>query len=261
MQNIDSNLREIANTGRLSHAYVASPSLASALAMAAVCSAASGTKPCMACAHCGKALRGTHPDITIVSKIDGKREIVVDQIRELKKNAIVIPNDADRKAYIVLEADTINSSAQNAFLQLLEEPPAHAVFILSTDAPAALLKTVRSRCVELKASPAQGEIDESASTMVGEFFAALESGNASIASFMFKLEKLDKTAMAGFIELSKIRTAAEQRSVGSEGFKTTAKTLSRTERILEKAGEMLDLNVGSGHISGMICASLLEIEN
>jgi hypothetical protein len=82
------------------------------------------------------------------SKGNLKKEITVDQIRELSMDAYILPNEADRKIYIIEEADRMNLNAQNAALKLLEEPPNGAVLLLCVMNPAALLPTVRSRCTE-----------------------------------------------------------------------------------------------------------------
>lgn len=144
----------------LSHAYIAASLSETArarteglLSAAAVCSASDG-KPCGTCRDCRKANGGVHPDIIHVRReYDDKgklrKEIRVDQIREMIGQAQIMPNEADGKAFIVHEAERMNEQAQNALLKLLEEPPRGVVLILSTATPSMLLETVRSRCVEL----------------------------------------------------------------------------------------------------------------
>lgn len=141
----------------LSHAYILSGpagtgkhTLARLLASALVCEEA-GEKPCEICPHCRKALRDIHPDVIRLGS-DGK-DINVAQIRALRSDAYIRPNEASRKVYILENAQTMNASAQNAMLKLLEEGPAYAAFLLLTDNVAALLPTVRSRCEGLTLSP------------------------------------------------------------------------------------------------------------
>ena len=107
--------------------------------------------PCLSCAGCRKAEGGIHPDIVRVGD-DGK-DISVAQVRALRADAYIRPNEAERKVYILENAQTMNASAQNAMLKLLEEGPAYAAFLLLTDNAAALLPTVRSRCEYLPLSP------------------------------------------------------------------------------------------------------------
>jgi len=218
----------------------------------------------MSCVHCSKASRLIHPDITVIVKPPDKREIVVDQIRELKQDVFVVPNESEKKAYIVHDADLMNKNAQNAFLQILEEPPAHAVFILKTENPAALLPTVRSRCMELKANSAMGSPD-AATEMASELFSAMESGNTQLMALMFRLEKLDKDEFGEFLTAAHRQVAVLLRAgalLGSGHISTGIPLgfLARAELIFVKAGEMLDLNVSTGHISGMICANLLQLK-
>ena len=142
----------------LSHAYILSGpagsgkrTLAGLLAAALVCDRRGGALPCLSCAGCRKAEGGIHPDIVRVGD-DGK-DISVAQVRALRADAYIRPNEAERKVYILENAQTMNASAQNAMLKLLEEGPAYAAFLLLTDNAAALLPTVRSRCEHLPLSP------------------------------------------------------------------------------------------------------------
>lgn len=119
--------------------------LANQLAMIAVCTDPQ-KKPCNQCAHCKKAKTGNHPDIITVLETDKKRKsISVDLIRWLREDAIVQPNEAPKKVYLIPKAETMTREAQNALLKLLEEPPAYAVFLLLCDQATAMLSTIRSR--------------------------------------------------------------------------------------------------------------------
>ena len=130
------------------------------LAARAVCSGTGLLKPCGACRDCRKVAAGIHPDvITLTRAVDDKgkqkQNITVDQIRTLSADAIVLPNEAKRKVYIIDGAETMNPAAQNAALKLLEEPPAAVVFLLCTVRPMQLLETVRSRCALVKLQGAE----------------------------------------------------------------------------------------------------------
>jgi len=258
------------DTSRLSHAYIADGVFVDTLAMSAVCSAFDSIKPCLACAHCDKASRHIHPDIITVDKLPDKREILVDQIRELKRDILVVPNEAEKKVYIINDADSMNTSAQNAFLRMLEDPPSHTVFILRTTNPLSLLRTVRSRCVVINPGVFTGESDFTVSDSVLEiaehFLASLTSGNAALVDTMFRLDKLERPDFSAFLTFVRERLVTQIREndyAARETDHTTEarkrlETLSQAEQIIIKAGEMLDLNVSTGHIAGMICASLLD---
>ena len=151
----------IRDARRLSHAYILSSSrqedclaLAGQIAAAAVCQRETDA-PCGQCRACRKARSGNHPDIIHVrrlsdSKGQPRRELLVEQIRQMAADAYVLPNEAARKVYIVEDADKMNPAAQNAALKTLEEPPAGVIFLLCAENPGLLLPTVRSRCVELR---------------------------------------------------------------------------------------------------------------
>ena len=150
---------EAQSRGRgLSHAYlITGPAgsgkrtLAGLLAAAMVCSAPDG-RPCGGCPACRKAAGGIHPDIVTVAGEDGKA-LTVAQVRRMRADAYIRPNEAERKVYILPDAQRMNASAQNAMLKLLEEGPPYAAFLLLAEAAGELLPTVRSRCEVLALAP------------------------------------------------------------------------------------------------------------
>ena len=101
---------------------------------------------CGNCVHCRKNRKHIHPDVIEVS---GKATIQVDQIREMRLDAMVLPNDCDRKVYIVHQAQTMTESAQNAFLKILEQPPTGVFFLLAATNRREIIDTIRSRVVEI----------------------------------------------------------------------------------------------------------------
>ncbi|GAM06769.1 DNA polymerase III subunit [Novosphingobium sp. MBES04] len=110
-----------------------------------------------------------HPDIHILTplpasdddakkKADGKpyqtkRNISVDQVREMIRKLATRPTLGDRRAIIVDPADDLEKGAVNALLKVLEEPPAGTYFLLLAHQPGRLLPTVRSRCRVLRFAP------------------------------------------------------------------------------------------------------------
>lgn len=117
--------------------------LARLMAGALVCK--SDEKPCGVCSHCRKAAQSIHPDITELTVENGKQSISVDQIRLLRDDAYILPNEAEKKVLIVVDAHRMTVEAQNALLKILEEPPAHLSFILTCENRSLLLPTIRSR--------------------------------------------------------------------------------------------------------------------
>lgn len=138
--------------GRLPHAIIAySPDADSAyefalfLASAALCTA-DGDKPCGVCRNCKKIMHRSHPDVLTFEREKDKKEFSVKIVRDnIIPSAYIKPNEADGKIFIIKDAQTMNSGAQNAFLKILEEPPKDVKFILCSDVPASMLETIRSR--------------------------------------------------------------------------------------------------------------------
>ena len=118
--------------------------LALLLARAALCSA-EGERPCGVCPNCVKALAGSHPDLRVEGGTGGARSFHVEVVRSLREDAFIRPNEAARKAFVLLEAQAMSEQAQNALLKVLEEPPAGVLFLLTAPSASALLPTVRSR--------------------------------------------------------------------------------------------------------------------
>lgn len=148
----------------LSHAYLLTggsadsrAALAKRLTAAYLCD---GTRPpCGACRACRKVATNTHPDVSCTAPAPDKREIAVDQIRALRADAYIRPNEGKRKVYIIDPADAMNPAAQNALLKVLEEGPSYAAFLLLAQRPGLLLETVRSRCELLALPPEEVQPD------------------------------------------------------------------------------------------------------
>ena len=128
------------------------------LAAAAVCASA-GQKPCGVCSHCRKAAEDEHPDVLFCRR-EGKVNFPVEQVRRLRQDAFLRPTEAERKVYIVEDAQTMNAFGQNALLKVLEEPPAFVRFVLLVHHPEELLETVRSRCRLVQMEPLSPEDGE-----------------------------------------------------------------------------------------------------
>lgn len=81
-----------------------------------------------------------------IYEIDAASNNSVDDIRSLTENVYTLPFESDYKVYILDEAHMLSKGAWNAFLKTLEEPPAHAIFILATTELSKVPDTVQSRC-------------------------------------------------------------------------------------------------------------------
>ncbi len=141
----------------LSHAYIiegaggsGKKTLAQALCAALVCEHRDGVEfPCRTCLSCRKVFERNSPDVICIGRGD-KASIGVDDVRFLRSDALVPPNDGENKVYVIQDADTMTDAAQNALLLTLEEPPPYVLFLLLCENAASLLETVRSRAVRLR---------------------------------------------------------------------------------------------------------------
>ena len=149
-------LSEIAS-GKLSHAYLLEGGegcgktyFARFAAAAVLCT---GDKPpCGKCPSCVKALAGSHPDLFYFSP-DKKASMGVETVRDIKKSLFFMPNDGDRKVYIIDDAQKMTVQAQNALLKFIEEPPASVLFFIVADKKESLLPTVVSRTRIISLAP------------------------------------------------------------------------------------------------------------
>lgn len=106
--------------------------------------------PCLTCSSCVAMREGKHPDFI---EIDAASHTGVDNVRGIIDAAALLPIMGNKKIYLIDEAHMLSKAAFNAFLKILEEPPATALFILATTDPEKIIDTVRSRCFQLFFKP------------------------------------------------------------------------------------------------------------
>ena len=94
-----------------------------------------------------------HPDVLVLPPNGPLRLFQIEQARHLKQVLDYLPAGNRKKLYIIPDADRMDSAAANSLLKSLEEPPPHAILLLTTANESALLPTIRSRCVPLWFSP------------------------------------------------------------------------------------------------------------
>ena len=216
-----------------------------------------GRRPCRECRHCRKVFRGDfpgiHPDVAAVERqvnTSGKlrREITVDQIRALVEDASVLPNEAERKVYLLPEADAMNTAAQNAFLKLLEEPPAFVSFLLCAERPEALLPTVRSRCTIERCSGREESFDEDVRTRAEGFLGA-RADRVGLLRWASAMEKQDNAGLLSIVGCARalaVRCGAD------------AEEILFLEDFLGRAEEYLRANVGVKHVTGYLATYVYE---
>ena len=152
-------------TGRIGHAYLfcgprgtGKTSIAKIFAASINCQMPIDGSPCGKCEAC-KAL--ADPSNLDISEIDAASNNGVDEMRDLREKVQYPPVAGKYKVYIIDEVHMLSTGAFNALLKTLEEPPAHAVFILATTEAAKIPATILSRCMrfDFKLIP-QADLEE-----------------------------------------------------------------------------------------------------
>ena len=143
-------LRHQVQAGRIAHAYLfcgsrgtGKTSTAKILARAINCDHPRDGDPCGECDTCRRLLSDESLDII---EIDAASNRGIDDARNIRETVKYPPQTGKYKVYIVDEVHMLTAEASNALLKTLEEPPAHAVFILATTEPQKLPATILSRC-------------------------------------------------------------------------------------------------------------------
>lgn len=146
-------------SGRLHHAYlfwgpegIGKRTAALSFAMAAHCSQGPSDS-CGRCQSCVSILGGNHPDIHLIELQGQKREISIEQVRELQHRLSFRSLSGKSKIAIIDPAQLMNYHAQNALLKTLEEPPQGSVIILIARHIGEVIPTVLSRCLHLAFTP------------------------------------------------------------------------------------------------------------
>ena len=147
---ITSILKYQCSTGKFSHAYLfcgsrgtGKTSCAKILAKAVNCAHPTAAGPCGECAACRSIDAGSATDVL---EMDAASNNGVDDIRDIRDEVIYSPSELKYRVYIIDEVHMLSTSAFNALLKTLEEPPEHVVFILATTELQKLPATIISRC-------------------------------------------------------------------------------------------------------------------
>lgn len=149
-----------------------------------------GNRPCGVCKDCIKVNSGMHPDVLEIKLPEKKQSIGIDVIRDNMEDINILPNEAEKKVYIVYTAEKLTVGAQNALLKVLEEPPYFVAFIIIVEAGNNLLPTVLSRCTRISLNPPE----DISSTFVKDYKAY------ELLSNTF-LERLTENSEYDFIKL------------------------------------------------------------
>ncbi len=147
---VTQTLKTQLSSGRMSHAYLftgsrgtGKTSCAKILAKAVNCLNPQGGNPCNVCSACRAIDAGSCMDVL---EIDAASNNGVDNVRDLRDDAIYSPSQVKMRVYIIDEVHMLSISAFNALLKIIEEPPEHLLFILATTELHKVPATILSRC-------------------------------------------------------------------------------------------------------------------
>lgn len=145
------------SSNQLAHAYIFSgPNnlgkylTAVTLAATLLCQGTDRSKPCQACGGCQQLEKNTHPDIEIIRRDPEKKNIGIEQIRQLQHKLSLRSFLTKYKIAIIDEAETLTEEAANALLKTLEEPTPQTMIIVITESSSLLLDTINSRCQKIQ---------------------------------------------------------------------------------------------------------------
>jgi DNA polymerase-3 subunit gamma/tau len=150
-EHVTTPLNNALTSGQIHHAYLFSgprgcgkTSSARIMARSLNCEKGPTPNPCGSCQSC-KDLVANGPGSLDVIELDAATHGLVDDARDLRDKAFFAPVQSRYKIYIIDEAHQLGPGAANALLKVVEEPPAHVLFIFATTEPEKLISTIRSR--------------------------------------------------------------------------------------------------------------------
>lgn len=241
----------------LSHAYIVAGrpgtgrhSLAKILAAAALCSVGGLSAPCGQCSQCKKVYGDIHPDVISVGE---DKPLLVDEVRELRSDVYIRPNEGIRKVYILWNSDKMKEPPQNALLKVVEEGPSYALFLMMADNEGGILPTLRSRSELLSLAPADEVADEGLLELVRPIVSAIAKGDElATLQGVLPLEKLEKEKILPFISL--LQSSLIQAAAGG----THQKYLLRGAKLCNKIQEGARQNVSGTQLFHWFVADLFS---
>ena len=177
-------------------------------------------RPCGLCGPCRKVFTLNHPDVEYYGGEGSRRSFHIDEIRRLRANAWLLPGEAPCRVSILAGAEAMTEQAQNALLKILEEPPEHTVFILTTENRAMLLPTILSRVQTIR-------LEE---LTPPEILAVLRERQPQAAEEKLRWASENARTIGQALEL-----------LADDGLRTAARTANRVMELLGRGGSEYEL--------------------
>lgn len=227
---------QLLDAGRFPHAVLIESGgaeerkkLARLIAQALVCTS-SGERPCGKCAACQKAAAQAHPDILEAEGGEAARSFHIETVREVREDVFILPNEAQNKVYLLLNAQSMSPQAQNALLKVLEEPPSYAIFLLACDSKTKMLPTILSRVTTValdapvqELTAATGKKEQKVNDLSDQMARAVAAASEfPLLSLTGKLEKDKDLTAACLARMTLLFREAVRISCGMESADETA---------------------------------------
>ncbi len=226
-----------------------------------------GDIPCGVCNACRKVAEDIHPDVITVMDSEHKM-ISMDVLRSVRTDAWILPNEGRRKVYIFPDCSLLDPKGQNVLLKVVEEGPAHAVFLFCAEHSALLLQTIRSRCTEWRlgegAVGSSDSADEVCRLLIKKdplaviaYFTSLESGKCKREDLLAILEQ-------SYEQLGRAMLTAAG-CIAGEGLSRdlsaalTKRQLNAAADLMKTYSQQLRFHLNVGHVTGALGAALAEL--
>lgn len=271
-------IREAAGRDALAHALLFTGdgglTAAARYAAAALECQSEEARPCGVCPACRKVFSDIHPDVVTV-RDEAHKNIAVDVVRAIRADAYVRPNEGRRKVYIFPDCALLTDQDQNVLLKIVEEGPPYAAFLFCAENSAAVLQTLRSRCVELRpGSPAaqgDGGLSEAAAELCRRVGAKKRGGVAELTTRLERKKTSREDLAALLTECRAVFAAALLLLYGRQppenlrepssflAKNLTKSQIMRTIEVLQKYRGECAYNVGPNHVLGALAVELEDI--
>lgn len=251
---LEAAIRSAAARGALGQSFLLTGEgdlTAAARFLAAALQCGAQEPPCGVCNACRKVMENIHPDVITVADPE-RKTISIDLLRQVRKDAWILPNEGRRKVYIFPDCSLLDPKSQNVLLKVAEEGPEHGVFLFCAENEGQVLPTIRSRCLTWRVAAEEEAL--SASPQAQELCALLERRNLpGLTAFFSRLEsgRCKREELQQLLEEARRQLIQTLVAGGRD-----RRRLAAQADILEEAVRQLQFNLNVGHVCGGVSVAL-----